>query len=138
LMPRMVTVSAILRENPFIHRLGIELVALEDDLCVGKMPLRNDDLNHIGVLHGGVSYTLADIVTGALAHAHANGQAVTTTGGEIHYLKGIGGIQEVYCRARTIKKGRTLSVYEARITDETGERLFAQGTFTYFILDQKI
>lgn len=135
-MLSLAEVSALLGENAFIRSHEMKLIRLETGLCVGKMPFRADHKNHLGHMHGGVSYAFADVIAGALAHA--DGHAVTTTGGEIHYLKGIYDIDEIFCTAQEIKKGRTLSVYDVRITDEAGERMFACGTFTYFTLEAAI
>lgn len=115
--------------------MEIEITELEEDLCVGKMPFREEDRNHFGLLHGGVSYTLADIVTGTLAHVQTKELTVTTTAGELHYLRGIQDTDAIFCEARTIKKGRTLLRYEARIVDKDKSREYARGIFTYIVLD---
>lgn len=122
-----------LAENVFIRSHGMELVRLDAEECVGKMPFLTEHKNHLGHMHGGVSFAFADVIAGTLAHA--SGRAMTTTGGEIHYLRGIKDIDEILCTARVIKRGKTLSVFEARITDVSGERLFATGIFTYYALD---
>lgn len=126
-------IHQMMKDNAFIRSHEMEIVRLEDGLCVGRMPFRKDQENHLGQMHGGISYAFADIIAGALAHTC--GQPVTTTGGEIHYLAGIKDTDEILCTAKTVKQGRKLSVYEIRITDGTGGHLYAYGTFTYYTLN---
>ena len=49
----------------------------------------------------------------------------------------IGDLPTAVAEAREIKHGKTVSVYEARVTNQDGI-LLGTGTFTFFQLDQKI
>ncbi len=89
-----------------------------------------DSSNYMGALHGGVTYTLADICAGISLLAH--GFKVTTVEGSMNYLKeGVHG--PFIARSRILHKGRTTAVVNIEILDGNQE-LIASGVFTMFIL----
>ena len=55
-----------------------------------------------------------------------------TVSADIDYLHASKG-SELTAEAICIKDGKTISVYEVSVSDET--RLIAKGSFTYFYLD---
>lgn len=48
------------RSDHFSQWLGVELVAIADGYCQLRMTVRTNMLNGFGMLHGGVSFSLAD------------------------------------------------------------------------------
>ena len=53
-------VAGMLARDNFSRWLGIEVVALEAGACTCRLTVRDDMLNGLGVVHGGVAYSLAD------------------------------------------------------------------------------
>ena len=53
-------VAGMLARDSFSRWLGIEVVALEGGTCTCRLTVRDDMLNGLGVVHGGVAYSLAD------------------------------------------------------------------------------
>jgi acyl-CoA thioesterase len=79
-------VDKMLSNDAFSKWLGIELVKVEPGLCELKMVTRSEMLNGFGILHGGISYSLAD---SALAFAaNANGKHTVSVETSIaHHIK---------------------------------------------------
>ena len=90
--------------------------------------------NIYGDLHGGCLYTIADNMAGVAAGTY--GYYVTTVNGSIQYLKAGRNTEYIYCKAKVIKAGKTISVVQAEITDDKGI-LLNTADFTYFNLKKK-
>lgn len=124
------------QQDRFSTGLGIQVVSIEKNRAVGELTPTEEHNNPNGVMHGGCVFTLADTTAGAAAHS-LHETRVTTTGGEIHYLKAIKGVSKVIATATLLRGGNRISVFEVRITDEENT-LYAFGTFTYYNLNLSI
>ena len=72
--------SAIFRSAPFVAAIGIEAETIGDGRCESSLPLREQHLQHDGVVHAGVLATMADHSAGAAAASLLRpGEIVLTT-----------------------------------------------------------
>jgi len=95
---------------------GMRLDGLTREGCTVSMELREEHRNALGGVMGGVIFTLADF---AFAVASNNDHRSTVAlDVNIHFLSGTRG-QRLFAEARRVKSGRTTSVYEITVTDET-------------------
>jgi acyl-CoA thioesterase len=69
-------VDKMLAKDSFSKWLGIEVLEIKEGYCKLKMEVREDMLNGFGVIHGGVTYSLAD---SALAFASNSTNIVSLT-----------------------------------------------------------
>ena len=104
----------ILKENPFAVYLGIELLKVEEGLVYARIDNREMLHNIYGDMHGGAIYSIADN----------------------QYLKAVRGVEEIFCEARVIKAGKTISSVHVDIRDGAGN-LYNTAEFTYFNLRPK-
>jgi len=73
------SLKQFLHEIPFNSHVGFKLVRLHKDGVTIECPLRPELMNGAGVLHGGVTATLADVAVGmALARHLGRPRAATT------------------------------------------------------------
>src|SRR5437762_562868 len=63
-------VSKMYDSDWFSQWLGIERVLVEDGKCVLKMQVRKEMLNGFQILHGGISYSLADSALAFASNSH--------------------------------------------------------------------
>ncbi|MBQ7542199.1 MAG: PaaI family thioesterase [Clostridia bacterium] len=107
----------------FAMENGITLDALGADACVCSMEIEDGrHRNAAGGVMGGVIFTLADF---AFAVASNNLHHVTVAlQVSINYLGAVKG-RRLTARAKCVKDGRTTSVFNIDVTDDTG-RLIAQ------------
>ena len=125
----------MLPKMPFNTLLGIQLHDVHDDGVTIKCKIKPKLLNLAGVLHGGVSATLADAAVGIATTRHYNGRSITTVELKISYFRPLpSGI--VYARAKLLRTGSTLSVGEVEIRDESGN-LAGIAIVTYMLLDAR-
>jgi uncharacterized protein (TIGR00369 family) len=98
--------------------LGCQYERLSDTNLKVILPIQPLFLNTIGVVHGGIISTLADIAMGNTSKAAANNeQSVVTVDLKTSFLKGAAG-KYLIADAHLIKKGRTLNHVDCFIYDD--------------------
>lgn len=99
-----------------------------DHSAVGVLEVQPSSLNPMGIVHGGALVTLADTVCGTAAFT--TGHMCVTLDCSMQYLAPASGAR-ITCTATPRKLGKTVLVYEAVLTDDTG-RTVATGVYTFF------
>lgn len=88
-----------------------------------------DTKNNYGFTHGGVFFTLCDLVSGIAVYAY--GVKNVTLQANINYIKpGTGDI--IFAEGKVFHKGKTTAVTKVEVTDHEGT-LLAIGTYTMYI-----
>ncbi|OYD08963.1 PaaI family thioesterase [Paludifilum halophilum] len=111
--------------------LGLSGSFVEEGVYRFRLPITAYMLNRGGVVHGGITATLADSTMGSLINKSLpeNSYAVTVEM-KVHYLQPGRG-RELISDARMIRLGQTLAVAECRIANERGHQIaVATGTFS--------
>lgn len=121
--------------NPFCQRLGISVEEIGPGYARITKQVTQEDLNPAGLAHGGVYFTMADTASGVACASH--GYYGVTVNANYNYLKSGKCGDTLIAEAAETKAGRTLCVYDVRVTDQNGT-LLGTGTFTYYLLDRKI
>ncbi len=116
--------------NGFIENNNFKIIKSENGTGIVTAHITETSLNPHGVAHGGFIFGLADTAAGVAAMS--TGRKAMTVSADIDYLHSAKG-NTLRAEAESIKDGKTISVYEVSIYDET--RLVAKGSFTYFYLD---
>lgn len=108
-------------KNTLMETLKIEFVDAGEGFLVAKMPVNSAVHQPMGLLHGGASVALAESVGSAASHFFIDAKNQEVRGIEIsaNHLKSI---REgyVFGTARIIHKGRSIHLWEIKITDEDG------------------
>ncbi len=114
------------RGDQFATKNGMRIDSLSETGCVTSMELREDHLNAYGGVMGGVIFTLADFalaVTSNQIHRLSVAQQVS-----INYLSAPKG-KKLFAEAVCIKDGRTSTVINITVKDDTGRNVaFMTGT----------
>ena len=118
---------------PFNMLVGIRVKELHEDGLSIECPLRAELWNGMGVVHGGVTATLADAAVGiALMQRHGGERPATTVELKVNYLRPAGK-GKLTARAHLLKAGSTLAVGRADVTDDQ-QQLIATALVTYMFL----
>lgn len=105
------------------------LIEAEPGYARVSLKTDSDTKNAYGFTHGGVFFTLCDLVSGIAVYTY--GVKNVTLQANINYIKpGTGDI--IYAEGRVFHKGNTTAVTKVEVTDEEGI-LLAAGTYTMFI-----
>lgn len=106
-------------ENTLMQTLNIKYIDAGPDFLMATMPVNPSVHQPMGLLHGGASVALAESVGSAASFLFVNGEHSEVRGIEIsanHLKAKREGI--VTATARIIHKGRSIHLWEIRITDE--------------------
>ncbi len=106
-------------KNTLMETLEIEYIDAGEDFLKAKMPVNSRVHQPMGLLHGGASVALAESVGSAASMLFINHEKQEVRGIEIsanHLRSKRDGV--VYCTAKIIHQGRSIHLWEIRITDE--------------------
>lgn len=123
-----------LQEIPFNTHVGLRLVRMHKDGVTIECHMRPELQNGSGVLHGGVTATLADVAVGmALARHLGRPRAATTVEMNVNYLRPVTH-GKITARSYLVKVGTRLCCGRVEIFDAE-KRPVAAALVTYMILD---
>jgi len=119
---------------PFNQLLGIRVTKIHADGVTIECKMRDELRNLAGLLHGGVTATMADAAVGIAIASHFRGSRRTTTVElKINYLRPIAE-GKATARARLLRVGVHLCVGRVDIFDN-GRNLAATAIVTYILLE---
>ena len=126
-----------LSKNTLMQTLEIEFIDAGEDFLVAKMPVNSRVHQPMGLLHGGASVVLAESVGSAASMLFVNFNDREVRGIEIsanHVKAKRDGI--IFGTARIIHKGRSIHLWEIKITDEENN-LISLCKLTNMVLPRK-
>lgn len=127
-----IAANALKKDKGFIGNNNYEVVKVEKNYCELDGNITETSLNNLGMAHGGYIFGLADTAAGIAAMT--NGGNVVTVDSTINYIKPAKG-SRITAKAKSIKTGKTISVYEVEIIDEN-EELIAKATITFYNVEK--
>lgn len=121
--------------NPAVTRLGIFVQEVGPGYARVTKTVGPEDLNPLNVPHGGIYFSMADTACGSAMASH--GHMAVTMNANYNFFRSANLGDTLTAEATEVKSGKTVCVYEARVTDQNGT-LLGTGTFTFYQLEQKI
>jgi len=124
-------------KNTMMESLEIEFIDAGEDFLTAKMPVNSKVHQPMGLLHGGASVALAESVGSAASIMYINPEKQEVRGIEIsanHVRSKRDGI--VFGTARIVHKGRSIHLWEIKITDEQ-DRLISICKLTTMVLPKR-
>ncbi len=118
-------VEELLGSDPFVAKLGIELVEVRPDEIVVALELEEEHTNFYGLTHGGVVFSVADCAF-SLASNSAGDRAVAIDTHLVLTAATRPG-DRLEARVREVSRGRTLGTYRAEVMRGDGRLV---GLFT--------
>jgi acyl-CoA thioesterase len=112
-------VDKMMTGDAFSQWLGIEIKSSDSGRCALSMVTRSEMLNGFGILHGGITYSLAD---SALAFAsNSQGRHAVSIDTGIAHLKKVGVGERLFAEAVELSLSNRVASYQVSVTNETGE-----------------
>ncbi len=127
-----------LRNNPFQHFVGIEIIELGSGRSVLQLELKDHHFNLYGIPHGGVHATLLDIAMGTAASFPDNsGREVdsVTLNLSVDYIAPPTS-KVLIAKGKVTKKGKSIAYCTAEIFDED-KKLIASGRSIFKLYDRE-
>ena len=127
-----------LRNNPFQHFVGIEVLKLGEGKSVLQLELKEHHFNLYGIPHGGVHATLLDIAMGtAASFPDSSGKEVdsVTLNLSVDYIAPPSS-RILVAKGKVTKKGKSIAYCTAEIFDED-KKLIASGRSIFKLYDRE-
>lgn len=102
------------RNDAFVAHLGIQIIEVSAEHAVAIMPLEDNHRNSMLNAHGGAIFSLADMAFGAAILT--KGDVYVSANTSVSFLAA-GRKSPLRAEAKKIRCGKTLGVYEVRVTD---------------------
>lgn len=116
---------------PFLEEWGFRVESAADGRCRCSLEIVPSVINPYGVLHGGVTFTLADTGMGIAAYTLlAPSERTTTVECSMRYLlPAMRG--RIVAECRVIRRSNRFAITEAEVFDEAGKLLAVAGGSFY-------
>ena len=129
-------INRIIDSMPFNGLLGMRAARVHNDGITIECPLKPELLNFAGVLHGGVTATIADAAVGIALWNHFKGSRKhTTVEMKLNYLAPVvpGKGAKIVARARLVRIGQHLCIGQVDMHDGQRHRV-GIAIVTYMLL----
>ena len=111
--------DALYARDECSRALGIEIVSAAPERAVVRMPVRPDMCNGFGIVHGGITFLLADTAM-AFASNAANEVALAASA-EIDWLAPVAAGDSLTATAEQRWSGGRSTVWDITVTNESGD-----------------
>jgi uncharacterized protein (TIGR00369 family) len=124
-----------LPDPPFARLLGMRLALIEDGEAAFELTPAEQHYNPIGVVHGGVAFTMLDSAMGCAVQTRcAAGKGYTTLEIKVNLVRAITHqTGPLRASAKVVHFGSRTATAEGRLEDAAG-KLYAHGSSTCLIL----
>jgi acyl-CoA thioesterase len=116
--PDLETLRSYFAKDAFANACGIELIEASDGHAVARGTIDEKHLNGIGLAHGGLLFTLADLACAAAVHTR--GRVAVSINNAITYVKAAQG-GTLKAEATEVSRNNRLASYTVNILNEAGE-----------------
>ncbi|MDO5477222.1 MAG: PaaI family thioesterase [Eubacteriales bacterium] len=128
--PKIAFAMRMVKNNPFMQWNHIRLTELDEDHCIGYVDLQPEQKNPNGLAHGGLLFTISDVIASTVARA--DGRNYSTLDADVHFLRNVKE-GRIYGEASVIRRGRTSVLIETILRSEAGKEL-VRATVTMFCI----
>ncbi|MDR2743765.1 MAG: PaaI family thioesterase [Desulfovibrio sp.] len=122
----------VAKHDKLVRLLNITIKEVRKDYAKVTMPITGHHKNGMGIAHGGVIFSLADVAFGAAANADAK-TVVVSLNTTIEFLRP-GKTSHLTAEAKIVRSGQHIMSYDVEIFDSSGE-LIAKAMCTGFLTD---
>jgi acyl-CoA thioesterase len=120
-------VAKIMTEDLFSQWLGIDVLQVKDGYSKIKMTVRKEMINGLGIVHGGICFSLADSCFAFACNNRNNLSVALDTA--INFLKPVHVGDELIAEAKEMHNGRSTGLYHITITNQRDHVVaFFKGT----------
>lgn len=109
-------VNKMMKDDMFSQWLGIEVMEIKEGFSKIKMTVRKEMMNGLGIVHGGVAFSLAD---SAFAFACNNRNVLSVAlDTAINFLKPVHVNDVLIAEAKELHNGKSTGLYHITITNQ--------------------
>ncbi|TAH07788.1 MAG: hydroxyphenylacetyl-CoA thioesterase PaaI [Sphingobacteriia bacterium] len=109
-------VNHMLITDAFSNWLGIEVIEIREGFSKIKMTVRAEMLNGLGIVHGGIAFSLADSAFAFACNSRNNLSVALDT--SINFIKAVHIGDTLVAEAIEMHNGRSTGLYQITITNQ--------------------
>ncbi|MFY7878952.1 MAG: hydroxyphenylacetyl-CoA thioesterase PaaI [Lacibacter sp.] len=113
----------VLSQDAFSQWLGIEILDIKEGYSKIKMQIRQEMVNGLGIIHGGVTFSMADSAFAFACNNRNNLSVALDT--SINFIKPVHIGDVLIAEARELHNGKSTGLYQIEIYNQK-EHLVAQ------------
>ena len=114
-------VQFMMKEDLFSRWLGIEVIEAREGYSKIKMTVRKEMINGIGVVHGGVAFSLADSAFAFACNSRNNLSLAIDT--SINFVKAVNVGDVLTAEAKEMHNGKSTGLYHIEVTNQDDARV---------------
>ena len=120
-------VDHMMKNDLFSQWMGIQIVTIAEGYSKVKMAVRNEMMNGLGIVHGGIAFSLADSSFAFACNSRNNLSVALDT--SINFLKPVHVGDILIAEAKEIHNGKSTGLYQITITNQNNHIVaFFKGT----------
>ena len=125
----------MLNQDSFSQWMGIKLIEVREKYCLIEMPIKQEMINGLKTVHGGVTFAFAD---SALAFSSNNtNEASVALNCTINFTKAVKLGDTLFAESILISDTRKTGIYDISITNQNKE-LVASFRGTVYKIERKV
>jgi len=109
-------VNYIMEKDLFSQWLGIQIIEIREGYSKIKMKVRSEMMNGLGIVHGGIAFSLADSSFAFACNSRNNLSVALDT--SINFLKPVHIDDELIAEAKEIHNGKSTGLYQITIMNQ--------------------
>ena len=129
-LSRTSQIERMLKDKFICNLIGIKLEEAGKGHARSSLLLREDHLNGVGIVQGGVLYAIADYTFAAAANYSVEDVVGVET--SISFLRSVKA-GKIFADAEEVSRSRNFSVCTVRVTDESGKLLAMMNARGYLL-----
>lgn len=109
-------ITQMMKDDLFSQWLGIQIIEIKEGYSKIKMSVRKEMINGLGIVHGGVAFSLSDTAFAFACNSRNNLSVALDT--SINFLKPVQPGDELTAEAKEIHNGKSTGLYHITITNQ--------------------
>ncbi len=109
-------VATMIKNDQFSKWLGISIIEIREGYSKIKMKVRTEMMNGLGVVHGGIAFSLADSAFAFACNSRNNLSLALDT--SINFIKPVHAADELIAEAQEIHNGASTGLYQVVIKNQ--------------------
>ncbi|MEL6556808.1 MAG: hotdog fold thioesterase [Bacteroidota bacterium] len=127
--------NKMMDEDHFSRWMNVELIKILEGYCLLRMPVRKEMLNGFGILHGGVTFSLADSAFAFASNSY--GRVSVSLNASMTYSKPARENDILLAEAKKLTLGNKTATFDVTIQNETSGETVALFRGTVFRTDKQ-
>lgn len=109
-------IDHVMQKDLFSQWLGIQVIEIREGYSKIKMTVRSEMMNGLGIIHGGIAFSLSDSAFAFACNSRNNLSVALDT--SINFLKPVHVDDELIAEAKEIHNGKSTGLYQIKIINQ--------------------